>query len=116
MGLLHPAALLALLAVVPALVLAYLARERPTHVTVSSVLAFRALRGPRAERFRGRPRFNWMFFVELAMLVLAVLAIAAPYSTTKQRPIAAVLDNSAAMQARLPSGQTRSEAAREKLS
>ncbi len=55
MGLLHPGALFSLLAVVPALILAYLARERPARVTVSSVLAFRALRGPRAERFRRPP-------------------------------------------------------------
>ncbi len=115
MGLLHPAAMLALLAAVPALVLAYLARERPTRVTVSSVLAFRALRGPRAEAFVGRPRFNWMFFVELLILALAVLALAAPYMTTRQNPIAVMLDNSAAMRVRLASGQTRFEAARDRL-
>ncbi len=115
MGLLHPAAMLALIAALPALVLAYLARERPTRVTVSSVLAFRALRGPRAEAFRGRPRFNWMFFVELLILILAVLAIAAPYTITRQNPIAVMLDNSAPMRARLASGQTRFESARDRL-
>ena len=44
MGLLNPGALYYLLAMVPALVLAYLVRERPRRVVVSSVLAFRALR------------------------------------------------------------------------
>ncbi len=115
MGLLHPAAMLALIAAVPALVLAYMARERPARVTVSSVLAFRALRGPRAEAFAGRPRFNWMFFVELLILILAVTAIAAPFATTHQNPIALVLDNSAAMRARMLAGNTRFEAARDRL-
>ena len=67
MGLLYPGALV-FLAIVPALVLAYLARERPARVVVSSVLAFRALRGLRKERFGGRPRFDWMFLVELILL------------------------------------------------
>jgi hypothetical protein len=115
MGLLHPGAILALAAAGPALVLAYLARERPTRAIVSSVLAFRALRGPRAEAFRGRPRFNWMFFVELLILALAVLAIAAPYTIAPDNPIAVVLDNSAAMRADVSAGQTRFEAARDEL-
>jgi Aerotolerance regulator N-terminal len=114
MGLNHPDAL-ALLAAVPALVLAYLARERPMRVVVSSVLAFRALRGPRAERFRGRPRFPWTFWIELALLCLAVLAIAGPYVVRRQRAIALVLDNSAAMQARTASGHTRFDETRDKL-
>jgi Aerotolerance regulator N-terminal len=110
MGFLHPGAL-ALFALVPALVLAYLARERPARVTVSSVLAFRALRGFRKERFGGRPRFDWMFFAELLILCLAVLAIAGPYVVRASNPMAVVIDNSAAMQAKLASGQTRFEVA-----
>jgi hypothetical protein len=106
MGLLHPGALI-LFAIVPALVLAYLARERPSRVTVSSVLAFRALRGFRKERFGGRPRFNWMFLVELILLSLAVIAIAAPYVIRRTSPIAIVIDNSAAMQAKIDAGGTR---------
>jgi len=42
-----------LLAIVPALILAYLARERPRQATVSSVLAFRALHVMRGQRFGG---------------------------------------------------------------
>lgn len=106
MGLLYPGALV-FLAIVPALVLAYLARERPTRVVVSSVLAFRALRGLRKERFGGRPRFDWKFLVELVLLLLAVLAMAGPYLVRKSAPIALVIDNSAAMQVRLDSGATR---------
>lgn len=115
MGLLNPGALY-FFALIPALVVAYLARERPARVTVSSVLAFRALRGPRAERFRGRPRFNWMFFVELLILSLAVLAMAGPYITSRERPVAVVLDNSAAMQVLSAGGQTRFELAQKRLS
>jgi hypothetical protein len=111
MGLLHPEALI-FFAIVPALLLAYLARERPSRVTVSSVLAFRALRGFRRERFAGLPRVDWTFFVELLILSLAVLAIAGPYMIRRGNPIAVVLDNSAAMQARTNDGATRFERAR----
>ena len=78
MGLLYPGALV-FFALVPALVLAYLARERPSRVTVSSVLAFRALRGFRRERFGGWPRLDWMFFAEVLILSLVVLAMASPF-------------------------------------
>ena len=99
MGLLNPGALYYLLALIPALALAYLVRERPRRVVVSSVLAFRALRARRGQRFGGWPRPDWMFFVEMLIIGLAVLAIAGPYVTRVGNPIAVVLDDSAAMQA-----------------
>jgi hypothetical protein len=108
MGLLYPGALY-FLAVVPALIVAYLARERPRQETVSSVLAFRALHVMRGERFGGRPRFTWTFFLELLILCLAVLAMARPYIVRKGNPVAVVIDNSAAMQARTAAGTTRFE-------
>ena len=114
MGLLNPGAL-ALFAIVPALLLAYLARERPVRVTVSSVLAFRALRGFRRERFGGLPRLDWTFFVELLILSLAVLAMAEPYVTHRGNPVAVVLDNSASMQARAREGGSRFEAAKQEV-
>jgi hypothetical protein len=110
MGLLYPGALYCF-AIVPALVIAYLARERPRQIIVSSVLAFRALHALRGQRFGGRPRFTWTFFVELLILCLAVIAIAGPYVVHKGNPVAVVLDNSAVMQARMPSGKTRFETA-----
>lgn len=106
MGLLNPGALY-FLAIVPALILAYLARERPRQATVSSVLAFRALHVMRGLRFGGRPRFTWTFFLELLALALAVLAMAEPYLLKRGSPIAVVIDNSAAMQALTPAGKTR---------
>ncbi len=106
MGLLNPGALY-FLAIVPALILAYLARERPRQVTVSSVLAFRALHKMRGERFGGRPRLRWTFFAELLSLCLAVLAMANPYIARKRDQVAVVLDNSAPMQARTADGGTR---------
>ncbi|HVA80939.1 MAG TPA: BatA domain-containing protein [Candidatus Binataceae bacterium] len=106
MGLLYPGALI-FFAIVPALVLAYLARERPARIVVSSVLAFRALRGLRNERYGGKPRFDWMFLVELLLLCLAVLAMAGPFVIRKSNPIAVMIDNSAAMQVKLPTGATR---------
>jgi hypothetical protein len=111
MGLLNPGALI-FFAIVPALVLAYLARERPSRVTVSSILAFRALHAMRKERFGGLPKFDWTFFVELFILSLAVLAMARPYLIRHANPIAIVLDNSAAMQARTPEGGIRFDKAR----
>ena len=114
MGLLNPGALV-FFALIPALVLAYLARERPSRVTVSSVLAFRALRGFRRERFGGWPRLDWMFFAEVLILSLAVLALAGPFIWKRTSPLAVVIDNSAAMQALTPAGKSRFEVAREKL-
>ncbi len=114
MGLLYPGALI-FFALVPALVLAYLARERPSRVTVSSVLAFRALRGFRRERFGGWPRLDWMFFAEILILSLVVLAMAGPFIWKRTTPLAVVIDNSAAMQALTPSGKSRFEIARKKL-
>src|SRR5216684_5086068 len=108
MGLLNPGALI-FFALLPALLLAYLVRERPSRLTVSSVLAFRALRGLKAERPIGPPRVDWIFLLELLILALAVLAIAGPYMAQSNKPIAVVLDNSASMQARMPSGQSRME-------
>jgi len=84
-------------------------------VTVSSVLAFRALRGFRRERFGGWPRLDWMFFAEVFILSLAVLAMAGPFIWKKTAPLAVVIDNSAAMQALTPAGKRRFEVAREKL-
>src|SRR5271156_4559204 len=114
MGLLYPGAL-AFFALIPVLVLAYLARERPSRVTVSSVMAFRALRGFRRERFGGWPRLDWMFFAEVLILSLVVLALAGPFIWKRTAPIAVVLDNSAAMQALTPSGRSRFDIAREQL-
>src|SRR5580658_8528933 len=111
MGLLNPSALI-FFALVPALILAYLARERPSRVIVSSVLAFRALQAMRKQRIGGMPKFDWTFYVELLILSLAVLAMARPYLIRRSNPIAVVLDNSAAMQAHLRDGTTRFEQAR----
>jgi hypothetical protein len=113
-GLLYPAALY-LFAIPPLLLLAYLARERPRQVVVSSVIAFRALRAMRGERFGGRPRLRWTFFLELLILCLAVLAIASPYVLRKGNPIAVVVDNSAAMQAQTSSGRSRFSSIREAM-
>ncbi len=78
-------------------------------------MAFRALRGFRRERFGGWPRLDWMFFAEVLILTLAVLAMAGPYIWKKSNPLAVVIDNSAAMQALTPAGKSRFDIAREKL-
>jgi hypothetical protein len=114
MGFLFPGAFYYLFALIPALALAYLVRERPRRVVVSSVLAFRALRARRGRRFGGWPRPDWMFFVEMLIIILAVLAIAGPYVMRGGNPIAVVLDDSAAMQA-VAAGRTRFDVARAAL-
>jgi hypothetical protein len=114
MGLLYPYGLL-LGALIPLLALAYLVRERPNRVVVSSLLAFRALGAGQGRRKWGRPRLDWMFFAELIILLAAALAAAEPYLARKRKPIAVILDNSAVMQTKMPSGQSRFEAARARL-
>jgi hypothetical protein len=114
LGLLYPGALY-LLVIPPLLTIAYLARERPRQVVVSSVIAFRALRAMRGQRFGGWPRLDWTFFLELLIMCLAVLAIAGPYAVRKANPAAIVIDNSAAMQAQTSSGASRFEKVRKKI-
>jgi hypothetical protein len=109
---LHPAALY-LFAIPPLLVIAYLARERPRQAVVSSVIAFRTLRAMQGERFGRWPRLRWTFFLELLILCLAVLAIAAPYSVRKGHQAAVVIDNSAGMQAQTSAGKSRFQSVRE---
>jgi hypothetical protein len=113
MGFLYPGALV-FFALVPLLLIAYLVRERPRSVIVSSILGYRALRGLRAERPWGWPRLDWLFLIELLILSLVVLAMAQPYVIHHHTPVAVVLDNSAAMQAGTPPG-ARFEAARTAL-
>jgi len=106
MGFFFPGAL-ALFALTPLLVAAYLTRERPRRVRISSVLAYRALGATRSKRFGGWPHLDWLFFVELLILCLAVLAVAGPYVVRRNQNFAVVIDNSAAMQAQTPDGATR---------
>lgn len=113
MGFLYPGALTAF-ALVPLLVVAYLVRERPRRVIVSSVISFYALRALRAQRPWGWPRLDWRFLIEVLILSLVVLAMAGPYQIRPRTPIAVVLDNSAAMQVREPDG-VRFAQARQRL-
>jgi hypothetical protein len=110
LGFAYPGAL-ALFALTPLLLIAYLTRERPRRVRISSVMAYRAMGATRSKRFGGWPHLDWLFAVELLILCLAILAAAAPYSIHRNRNYAVVLDNSAAMQARTPDGSTRFDAA-----
>lgn len=115
MGFLDSGAFYYLFALIPALALAYLVRERPRRVIVSSVLAFRALRARRGQRFGGWPQPDWMFFVEMLIVGLAVAAMAQPYVMRSGNPIAVVLDDSATMQATAAGGRTRFDVARAAL-
>ena len=56
-----------------------------------------------------------MFFAEVLILSLVVLALASPFIWKRTAPFAVVIDNSAAMQALTPAGKSRFDIAREKL-
>lgn len=103
MGFLYPGALV-FFALIPLLIVAYLVRERPHSILVSSVLGYRALRAVKSERPWGWPRFDWLFLIELVLLSLVVLAMAEPYVIHQHTPVAVVLDNSAVMEAGVPPG------------
>lgn len=102
-GFLYPGALI-FFALVPLLIVAYLVRERPRSIVVSSILGYRALRALKSERPWGWPRLDWLFLIELLILSLVVLAMAEPYVIHQHIPVAVVVDNSAAMQAGGPPG------------
>ena len=92
------------LAALPALAVIYWLRQRAQRLPVSSLLLWRDAPpsregGRRFERFEAPP----LFFVELLILALLVLAAAGPRVPTpdSHRPLVAVLDDSFSMQARV---------------
>lgn len=97
----NPWALLGLISV-PALIGIYWLRNRHQRYPVSSLLLWADVRelksgGPRVERFQAPV----LFFLELLILILLVLAAAKPFwpTPTRVRPIFIVLDDSFSMRA-----------------
>jgi hypothetical protein len=112
MEFLNPAALYGLFAL-PLLLIPYLVRRKPQRVIFSSLLLFAEPAMRAGVRPMGRLRLPPIFFLQLLLLVLLILALGEPVFSVRTSNIAIVLDNSASMQA-LEDQQTRFALAQEK--
>jgi Aerotolerance regulator N-terminal len=112
MEFLNPAALYGFFAL-PLLLIPYLLRRKPRRYIFSSLYMFTALGAdPTARPFR-RLRLPLIFFLQLLLLALMVLALGEPVFTTRPTKVAIIMDNSASMQA-VEQGQSRFALAQEK--
>ncbi|HEU4345386.1 MAG TPA: VWA domain-containing protein [Candidatus Binatia bacterium] len=112
MEFLNPTALYGLLAV-PLLLIPYLIRRKPRRLIFSSLLLFAGMTSRSGARPWGRLRLPPIFFLQLLLLILLILALGEPVFSVRPSRIAIVLDNSASMQT-LEQGQTRFTLARER--
>jgi hypothetical protein len=111
MEFLNPTALLGFLAL-PLLLVPYLIRRKPRRVMFSSLLFFTELGSRSRAHPWGKLRLPPIFFLQLLLLTLLVLALGEPVFSVRPNHIAIALDNSASMQA-LEGGKTRFALAKE---
>jgi hypothetical protein len=112
MEFLNPGALYGLFAL-PLLLIPYFVRHRPRRYVFSSLYMFSALgASPTARPFR-RLRLPLLFFLQLILLALMILALGEPVFSTRPSKVAIILDNSASMQA-LEQDRSRFSLAQEK--
>ena len=112
MEFLNPAALYGLLAL-PLLLIPYLIRRKPKRVIFSSLLLFTEPVKHAGGNPLGRLRLPLIFFLQLLLLTLLILALGEPVFSLRASHIAIVLDNSASMQT-LEDQQTRFALAQQK--
>ena len=112
MEFLNPAALYGLLAL-PLLLIPYLIRHKPRRIVFSSLLLFTEPSTRSGGRPLGRLRLPLIFFLQLLLLTLLILALGEPVFSVRTSNIAIVLDNSASMQT-LEGQRTRFALAQEK--
>jgi len=112
MELLNPAALLGLLAL-PALLLPYLVRRKPRRQIFSSLLLLVDAADRPSRRSWGAIRLPWVFFLQLGLLLLLILALGEPVFLVRPTRVAIILDTSASMQT-LENGRSRFALAQEK--
>ncbi len=116
MSFLSPAAFSLLLAL-PLLLVPYLLRQRHQRRVVPALFLYQDISSPTRRRLWGRLRLSPLFLLQLLILLLLIVIAARPvlqYDTAGK--MALVLDTSASMQARDPSGQTSLfETAKEKI-
>ena len=98
MELLNPAALFGLLAL-PLLLLPYLIRRKPRRVMFSSLLLLMESGEAASSRAWGRIHLPWIFFLQLLLLALLIVALSEPVFSIHPTNVAIILDNSATMQA-----------------
>ena len=112
MEFLNPIALYGLFTL-PLLLIPYLLRRKPRRYVFSSLLIFAAMEAFTTVRPWGRLRLPLIFFLQLLLLALMILALGEPVFTARPSRVAIVMDNSASMQA-LEDGKSRFVLAREK--
>src|SRR5262245_18791149 len=112
MELLNPAALFGLLAL-PLLLVPYLIRRKPRSMIFSSLLLLAESGDRPSSRSWGKIHLPWIFFVQLLLLLLLIIALSEPVFSVRPTKIAIVLDNSASMQA-TENGKSRFVLAQEK--
>ena len=112
MEFLNPTALLGLFAL-PLLLIPYLTKKRPRRLTFSSLILFTQSGAPTSRGPWGRIHLPPVFFLQLLLLTLLILALSEPVFSVRPTSIAIVLDNSASMQA-LEAGKTRLTLAQQK--
>jgi Aerotolerance regulator N-terminal len=98
MEFLNPTALYGFLGL-PLLLLPYLLRRKPRRYVFSSLLIFSAMGHEPTVRPWGRLRLPLIFFLQLLLLALMIVALSEPVLTARPAKVAVVLDNSASMQA-----------------
>jgi hypothetical protein len=112
MEFLNPTALFGLLAL-PMLLLPYLIRRKPRRVMFSSLLLLLESGAAASSRPWGRVNLPWIFFLQLLLLALLIVALSEPVFSIHPTNVAIILDNSATMQA-LEAGKTRLSLAKAK--
>ena len=100
MEFLNPTALLGLFAL-PMLLVPYLVRRKPRRVVFSSLLLFLEQGTDATAKPWGRLRLPPIFFLQLLLLILLILALGEPVLSVRVSNVAVVLDNSASMQAQV---------------
>ena len=113
MEFLNPTALFGLFAL-PLLLIPYLVRRKPQRLMFSSLLLFIEGGAQASPRPLGRIHLPPIFFLQLLLLALLVLALSEPVFSVRPTNVALVLDNSASMQV-LEDGKTRFALAKERL-
>ena len=111
MEFLNPAALYGLFAL-PLLLIPYLVRRKPRRMIFSSLLLFTEHGREATAKPWGRLRLPLVFFLQLLLLTLLILALAEPVFSVRLSYVAILMDNSASMQAR-EDGTTRVALARD---
>jgi len=93
-----------LLYTLPLLLVPYLLRERGRRTVVPALFLYQGLPSSARRRLWGRLQLRPLFLLQLLILLLLVVAAAQPFIQRQGGKVALVLDTSASMQARAPTG------------